>query len=65
MERRFFYDCYDFFRMEENFKHTELSNKIIKAFYIVCNRLGYGFLEKVYKSALLIELNKIGLKAER
>ena len=29
-------------------KHQELSEKIIKAFYDVYNRLGYGFLEQIY-----------------
>ena len=30
----------------------------------VYNKLGYGFLEKVYERALFIELNKIGIKVE-
>lgn len=51
--------------MSENFKHTELTDKIIKAFFNVYNRLGYGFLEKVYENALLIELKKVGLDAKR
>lgn len=42
-------------------KHEELTEKIIKAFYKVYNTLGYGFLEKVYLNALLIELVKMGL----
>ncbi|MEI9909407.1 MAG: GxxExxY protein [Bacteroidota bacterium] len=37
---------------------------MIKAFYKVYNTLGYGFLEKVYLNALLIELTEMGLKAE-
>lgn len=41
--------------------HEEISTKIIKAFYNVYNKLGYGFLEKVYERALCIELNKLGL----
>lgn len=41
--------------------HQELTQKIIQAFYKVYNVLGYGFLEKVYHNALLIELQKIGL----
>ena len=48
---------------EENYKHSELTEQIIKAFYAVYNTLGYGFLEKVYENALLIELKKMGLKA--
>lgn len=42
--------------MQDNFKHTELTDKIIKAFYKVYNQLGYGFLEKVYVNALRYEL---------
>lgn len=36
------------------------TERIIKAFYKVYNTLGYGFLEKVYQNALLIELRKMG-----
>lgn len=39
-------------------KHSDLTDKIIKAYYDVYNQLGYGFLEKVYENALLIELRK-------
>lgn len=49
----------------ESFKYTELTDKIIKAFYTVYNKLGYGFLEKVYENAMRIELRKLGLQAER
>lgn len=40
--------------MNDNYKHSEITNLIIKAFYNVYNKLGYGFLEKVYENALLI-----------
>ena len=36
----------------------QLTGEIITAFYIVYNKLGYGFLEKVYEKAVLIELKK-------
>ena len=42
--------------MQDTFKHTELTDKIIKAFYKVYNQLGYGFLEKVYVNAMMYEL---------
>ncbi len=42
--------------------HSELTGKIIKAFYNVYNELGYGFLEKVYEKAMLIELDGLGLE---
>ena len=44
-----------------DFKHTDVTELIIKAFYTVYNSLGYGFLEKVYRNALAIELRKLGL----
>ncbi len=37
------------------------SKLCIKAFYNVYNNLGYGFLEKVYENAMLIELRRLGL----
>lgn len=43
------------------FKHQEITDKIIKAYYNVYNTLGYGFLEKVYENALMIELKSFGL----
>ncbi len=35
--------------------HQELSSRIIRAFYKVYNTLGYGFLEKVYENAIIVE----------
>jgi len=45
----------------DNYKYSEVTQKIIGTFYKVYNTLGYGFLEKVYVNALLIELRKLGL----
>ena len=42
----------------QDIKYKELTEKIIKIFYKVYNKLGYGFLEKVYENALMIELRK-------
>ena len=47
--------------MGDNYKYADITALIIKAYYNVYNKLGYGFLEKVYESALLIELRKFGL----
>ena len=44
-------------------KHSEITEKIIGAAYKVHNGLGFGFLEKVYQNALMIELKKAGLNA--
>ena len=46
-------------------KDGELTERIIKAFYRVYNSLGYGFLERVYERALVVEFNKMGLKFGR
>jgi GxxExxY protein len=43
------------------YQHTEITDKIIKAFYAVYNTLGYGFLEKVYRNAMTLELAQQGL----
>ncbi len=40
----------------------EITGKIIKAFYKVYNKLGYGFLERVYENALMIEFDELGLR---
>ena len=43
-------------------KHKELSEKIISAAYAVHKELGQGFVEKLYKKALEIELRENGVK---
>ena len=48
----------------DNYKHSDITQMIIGAFYKVYNTLGYGFLEKVYVNSLLIELRKLGLICE-
>ena len=45
-------------------KYKELTEKIIGCAYKVYNKMGYGFLESVYEKCMLIEIKKIGLKAE-
>jgi GxxExxY protein len=45
--------------------HKEITDQILKAFYKVYNTLGYGFLEKVYESALAIELRQMRLQVDR
>lgn len=44
------------------YKHQELTQKIIKAAQNVHNTLGYGFLEKVYHNAMVLELRKTGIE---
>lgn len=42
--------------------HEETTDRILKGFFKVYNTLGFGFLEKVYENALVIELAKLGLE---
>ena len=48
---------------KSDFKYQELTEKIIGIFYAVYNRLGNGFLEKVYENAMMIELKKENIPA--
>jgi GxxExxY protein len=46
-------------------KHEDITHQIIGCAYEVYNKLGFGFLESVYKKAMVIELDKINLKVEQ
>ncbi len=45
--------------------HEEITSVILAAYYDVYNKLGYGFLEKVYENALILELQKLGLTVKQ
>ena len=45
-------------------EYEDITHKIIGAAYQVFNKLGFGFLESVYKKAMTIELSKDDLKVE-
>ena len=47
---------------EREFKHRELSKKIIGVFYEVYNELGHGFIESVYHKSTVIALKDAGLE---
>ena len=44
--------------------HKELTDRILKAFFGVCNALGRGFQEKVHQKFLLIEMKARGFQVE-
>jgi len=44
--------------------NKETTDKILRAFYIVFNELGFGFAEKVYENALMYEMQKMGLQCD-
>ena len=48
----------------KNFPHQELTKSLIGIYYDVYNELGYGFLEKVYQNAMIIELKLRGFEIE-
>ncbi len=45
----------------DNYLHSHTTRAILQAFFKVYNTLGYGFLEKVYENAMVVELTKMGL----
>jgi GxxExxY protein len=45
-------------------KHEDITRQIIGCAYEVYNTLGFGFLESVYKKAMVIELSKNNLLVE-
>ena len=46
-------------------RHSEISGKILGAFFELHKELGFGFSEMVYESALDVLLNEVGLIVER
>jgi GxxExxY protein len=49
-------------RADDNYIHSELTDKIIGCAYDVYNQLGFGFIEKVYENAMMIKLPQKGLE---
>ena len=49
----------------EDFPKKEITEKIIKAAFSVHNKLGSGFVEKVYENAIVKELKALGLRVEQ
>lgn len=48
-----------------DFKHKELTEKVIGVFFEVYNELGHGFLESVYQRSFEIALIANGFRALR
>lgn len=46
-------------------KSEDITHKVIGAASRVYNELGFGFLESVYKNAVIIELARGGIKVEQ
>ena len=45
--------------------HADVTQAIIDVFFVVYNKLGYGFLENVYVGALILELRRRGHSVAR
>jgi len=50
--------------METVHKHSDSTESTIQAFYVVYNTLGYGFAEKVYENAMLIQFTSQGFSVQ-
>jgi GxxExxY protein len=50
---------------QEGLKHAELTDAILASFYEVYNELGHGFLESVYREAMIVALTRRELPVER
>lgn len=48
----------------KTFPHQDLTKSIIGIYYDVYNELGYGFLERVYHNAMILELKARGYEVE-
>lgn len=46
-------------------KHSDLTGKILGAFFQLYKEMGYGFSEKVYQAAFAILLEELGLVVEQ
>lgn len=51
-------------RYEQNYKHSDITEKIIKEALHVHHVLGYGFLEKVYENTLVKRLKDANLNVK-
>ena len=47
----------------QDYKYNVLTERIIEIFYRVYNKLGYGFLEKVYENAMMKEFKTADISA--
>jgi GxxExxY protein len=52
-------------RNSDGLKHSDITDAIIGSFYEVYNELGQGFLESVYREAMMLVLASKGLDVER
>ena len=49
----------------EQFRHADVTERIIGCFYDVYNELGFGFIESVYENSLCIALRERGFEVHQ
>lgn len=49
---------------EKELVHADITGQVVRAFFDVYNELGFGFLENVYKRALVVLLRERGLRCD-
>jgi GxxExxY protein len=49
----------------DQLRHAQTTSLLLQAFYDVYNKLGYGFLERVYENSMAIAARKLGLHIEQ
>ena len=50
--------------IDTKYLHSEITGKILQGFYLIMNKIGYGFGVEILKKALIVELEFLGLKCE-
>ena len=50
--------------IDKKYLHSEITGKILQGFYLIMNKIGYGFGIETFKRALIVELEFLGLKCE-
>jgi len=46
-------------------RHAETTRLLLHAYYEVYNKMGYGFLERVYENSMVIAARKLGIRIEQ
>ena len=49
---------------DPRYLQSEITGRILEGFYRICNQIGFGFELDVYKRALAIEIETLGLSCE-
>ena len=49
--------------MDSEYRHHQLTRRVIGVFYEVYNELGFGYLESVYQRSFMVALSEAGIRA--